>query len=602
MVTTDPSLPAHEPWLVVPSRLRVLVRRNEIWFALLAAAIGGASGALVAAAGFAATWLHERFFGIAPTQHLSSVGSVDGPLRLLIPAIGGLVLGLTALLIKRWRVGRPVDPIEANALHGGQMSLTDSLLITGQTILSNGVGASVGLEAGYTQIGAAVASRLGAAFRLRRGDMRMLVGCGAAGAIAAAFGAPLTGAFYAFEIIVGIYTIVGLAPIVAASISGLLVAQSLGFRQGFAGQAHVPPVVADGQLATLIVLAALCALGGIAIMRGVTLVEAAFKRSGIPGPLRPAVGGLAVGGLAILTPQVLSSGHGALFDLFGTQSVAIKTLATLILLKAIASSISLGAGFRGGLFFASLFLGAMLGRLYAELFAALDPALAPDVAISTIVGMAGLAVAVVGGPLTMGFLALETTGDFPITIMVLAASAVVSIVVRRTFGYSFATWRLHLRGEAVRSAHDIGWIRALTVGRLMRADVRTVRAETTIAAFRGLFPLGSTQRVAAIDANGRYAGMIAVPDAHLASLDAEAESTDLEALLRYRQNVLLPWMNIKEAAQMFEESESEALAVVDNPVSLHVVGLLTEAHVLRRYSEELDKARRDLSGENWIRD
>jgi CIC family chloride channel protein len=337
-------------------------------------------------------------------------------------------------------------------------------------------------------------------------------------------------------------------------------------------------------------------------MRGVTLVEAGFKRSRIPGALQPAIGGLVVGGLAYFTPQVLSSGHGALFELFENPDVAIRTLAVLILLKATASAVSLGAGFRGGLFFASLFLGAMLGRLYADVFATIYPSLAPDAGVSTVVGMAGLAVAVVGGPLTMGFLALETTGDFPLTIMVMAASAVVSLVVRQTFGYSFATWRLHLRGEAVRSAHDIGWVRLLTVGRLMRADVRTVRSDATIAAFRHDFPLGSTQRAVAVDAEGRYAGMIAVPDAHLASLDAEADTQDLGKLLRYEDHVLYPWMNIKEAAEVFEDSESEALAVVDSPNSRHVIGLLTEAHVLRRYSEELEKARRDLAGENWIRE
>jgi CIC family chloride channel protein len=342
-------------------------------------------------------------------------------------------------------------------------------------------------------------------------------------------------------------------------------------------------------------------VAGIAIMRGVTLVEAAFKKSRIPGMLQPAIGGLIVGGLAFFTPQVLSSGHGALFELFLKPDVPVRILAALILLKATASAVSLGAGFRGGLFFASLFLGAMIGRVYADVFAMLDPGFAPDAAVATVIGMGALAVAIVGGPLTMGFLALETTGDFPLTVMVLAASAVVSFFVRKTFGYSFATWRLHLRGEAVRSAHDIGWMRQLTVRRMMRADVRTVRSDMTIAAFRGEFPLGSTQRAIVVDASGRYVGMVAVPDAHLATLDATAETEDLQKLLRHQDDVLLPWMNVKEAAQLFEASESEALAVVDSPNARHVVGLLTEAHVLRRYSEELEKARRDLAGENWVR-
>ena len=98
------------------------------------------------------------------------------------------------------------------------MSLNDSLIVVVQTLLSNGVGASVGLEAGYTQIGSALASRLGRSFRVRRNDLRLLVGCGAAGAIAAAFNAPLTGAFYAFELVIGTYSLATLAPVVVSAL------------------------------------------------------------------------------------------------------------------------------------------------------------------------------------------------------------------------------------------------------------------------------------------------------------------------------------------------------------------------------------------------
>ena len=123
---------------------------------------------------------------------------------------------------------RPIDPIEANALHGGRMSMRDSIVVALQTMASNGFGASVGLEAGYTQLVAGIASRLGIGFRLRRGDLRMLVGCGAASAIAAAFGAPLTGAFYGFELIIGTYTAAALAPVLTASIAGVLVSHMFG--------------------------------------------------------------------------------------------------------------------------------------------------------------------------------------------------------------------------------------------------------------------------------------------------------------------------------------------------------------------------------------
>src|SRR5208337_1269369 len=119
---------------------------------------------------------------------------------------------------------------------------------------------------------------------------------------------------------------------------------------------------------------------------------------------------------------------------------------------------------------------------------------------------------------------LEATGSLPMTVAVLAACVVSSLTVRRTFGYSFATWRFHLRGEAIRSAVDVGWMRNLTVGRMMRREVRTVRADTTLAAFRRDFPLGAATQIIAVDDAGRYAGIILLAEAHAEPTKAETVS------------------------------------------------------------------------------
>jgi chloride channel protein, CIC family len=178
-----------------PQVLRALVRADEIWLVVLAAFLGCATGIAVYLMTETTQLVHETLFRISSTERLSAMASLDPVRTVLVPAIGGLVLGLVTLGIARVRPRRTVDPIEANALFGGRMSLNGSLIVVLQTIMSNGVGASVGLEAGYTQIGSALASRCGHAFRVRRNDLRLLVGCGAAAAIAGAFNAPLTGAF-----------------------------------------------------------------------------------------------------------------------------------------------------------------------------------------------------------------------------------------------------------------------------------------------------------------------------------------------------------------------------------------------------------------------
>src|SRR4051812_13496550 len=183
---------------------RIWVRGSEIALVALAILAGGASGLVASLMGGATHWLHVMLFGPGAQYGLSALRSA-GPF--LVPIMGGLLLGLLNLGLARWWPRAPSDPIEANALYGGRLSLANGAVVGAQNIVSNGFGASVGLEAAYAQAGGGLASRLGQAFGLRRADLRVLVGCGAAGAIAAAFGAPVTGAFYAFELILGSYTI-----------------------------------------------------------------------------------------------------------------------------------------------------------------------------------------------------------------------------------------------------------------------------------------------------------------------------------------------------------------------------------------------------------
>jgi CIC family chloride channel protein len=246
------------------------------------------------------------------------------------------------------------------------------------------------------------------------------------------------------------------------------------------------------------------------------------------------------------------------------------------------------------LFFATLFMGALGGRLYAAGVDLVWPGLALDPNVYAVIGMSALSASVIGGPLTMSFIALESTGNLWLTTVVLVAVMISTQITRELFGYSFATWRLHLRGETIRSAADVGWIRDLTVRRLMRPDVATVDAGIGIEAFRVKFPLGSKTQVVAVDATGRYVGLAVVAEAHAPDIDA---ARSLVGILHHRDFVLHPVMNIQEAIAVFDAAEAESLAVVEADGERRPVGILTEAHAMRRYAEESDKRRREAIGE-----
>jgi CIC family chloride channel protein len=591
-------------WRVVLRGLRrKSLRNNEIALILLSAALGVAVGLGVAAIEVVVTAIHGVNFALANDQHLSAGGALDWWRVLFVPMLGGLLSGGATMLIRRWRPREIVDAVEANALFGGKMSLIDSVNLAVLTLISSGFGASVGLEAAYTQLGAGLASSMGQRLRARRGDLRTLVGCGAAAAIAAAFNAPLAGAFYAFELVIGNYAPAILAPISVAALTGTLVIRSLfGSEAIFRLDAQVE--IAGLDYALFAGLGVVAAVVAIAAMTGVTRIERLVRRQGLPAWLRPCFGGVAVGLVATIYPQVLGSGHGAIQQVLD-QPLPWGILVGLVAAKGLASAISVGTGFRGGLFSSSLLLGSVFGgAAVVVLQAALSHAGFGDVALDrvayTLVGMGAMAAAIVGAPLTMIFLILELTGSFPAALGVMVGVIVASVVVRTTFGYSFATWRFHLRGKPIRGAFDIGWIEDLSVGRLMRRDFQTAPLGMTVAEFRARFPVAGPKRVFLLDRDGNYAGIVATADAYDPDLDDAPDRKAVDDLRGGVGQFLLPEHNVRIALGRFIGAETETLAVVRSARDLHLLGFLTEGYALRRYNQELERSRAEELGDRTL--
>jgi CIC family chloride channel protein len=573
-------------------RVQRWLRESEAAFILLATLVGAAAGLTTLAQGWLAHAMQRLIYGLTITR-LSAAAAIDQPWRLIALPLGGLAV----LAIGRWaarRGGAPVDVVEANALHGGRIPVGDNLLIAAQTILSNGCGASVGLEATYAQMGGGLASLLGQRLRLRRADLRRLVGAGAGAGVGAAFGTPLAGAFYAFEIVIGSYSIAEVAPVIAASLAGVLVLRWLGVEPYLvAFTSNDPRGLVN--YAAAVLLGLLCALLGIMVMRLVTAAERWMQALTRGSIWRPVLGGVLLIPVAMISPQALSAGHGALhLDLMARPAVGF--LLVILALKIVASVISLASGFRGGLFFASLFLGSLAGEAFAE---ALNMAGAMagwhvlfDPTDFALVGMAAFCVSVVGGPMTLALLMLETTRDFPLMGVVLTAALVSSAVTREAFGYSFSTWRLHVRGSDIRSPRDIGWKLDLTAGRMMRRDFVSVPAMATIAAFRAAVPLGSASKAVLTDADGGYRGIVQCAAAYASTLDP---AQMLAPLAGQTNHTLDPDTGIEAILALFDAEGADELAVVDP--DNRVIGVVSERHARRRYLDGIEAAQRRLFGE-----
>lgn len=580
---------ASAPWRL-PAVVRNFVRNREIGLVMVAVVIGLLSGLLVAIIWRLSEFAHAVLFNIPFDTRLSANGVISWQRTLLVPLGGAVILTIIGVFYAGRFKGRLADAIEANALYGGRVSMRGSLLISLQTLLSNGCGASVGLEAGYTQICAAFSSQIGQRLAARRADMRLLVACGAAGAISAAFTAPLAGAFFAFEVVLGAYTSASLVPVIASAVSSWLVMRNL-VHPSFLQIPGVPTPASVEMIGQTMLLGVLCAFFSILVMLAVAFSERVFQSISIwRGALRLVIGALLLSGLALLSPTVLGSGHGAMQLLLITNPTWLMLLTTLIL-KTLASAISLGAGFRGGLFFASLMLGSLIGQLYSTVLTPYFPDIALQPGTAAVAGMVALGTGVIGAPFSMICLALELTGDFWVTIGAVVAASMSALIVRELFGYSFATWRFHLRGETIRGPQDIGWVKQISAATLMRTDFPTAPDDLPIVEAQKLFPPGRVKHIVLRHVDGSYGGIVNSAELHGVPDPAEAV---LETLAQQRDQFLQPQVTVRDILAAFDRTEADVLVVIDNAEDRRAIGTVSEAHVLRTYSTELERRNQEV--------
>ncbi len=569
-------------------RLPSFLRENRPAQIFICVLMGALVGAITGLLHEFVSLCHRFAFMLGPEDHLSAVEHIDARLLFAVPALGGLFLGYVNREMKRRRSNDIVDPIEANAIYGGRMSVIDSLRLLAATLISNASGISVGMEAAYTQVGACCLSWTGQRLQLRREDRRIFVAAGAAAAISAAYNAPLAGAFYGYELVLGTYTIAALPQVTLCALTAALI-----LRLFTAGNPifslPIPNFnVSVGDYVACLAVGVVAAGVSIVTMKAVTRCEHMFRRLPFPEWARPAIGGLIVGALAYgLSAQVMGSGQGGI-DSHLHSDWSLRLLVILLVGKMLASAISIGSGFRGGLFSASLFLGCILGQICGLVAQQYMDVSKTGLETFMLAGTGSVAAAIIGAPMTMTFLVLEMTGSFPAMTAVLAGVLVASTVTRYSFGYSFSTWRFHLKGLGIKGAVDIGWIHELSMEKLMVPAAPTASVETSIDELRRQFPAaGSVRNVFLTDNKGVYHGVVSVADLHNPAGDVPDSEPGI-AIAKGVGFFLLPDQDIKAALKMFAEARIEELPIVANAKTRKLVGYVREAVLLKRYSQEME--------------
>jgi len=384
-------------------------------------------------------------FGEFDERLASAAAQLSAVHILAVPVIGGCIVALLLYLGERagWltqsRSQGVADVMEARAARAGRMKAAPGLLSAVIAAVSLGSGGSAGREGPAVHLGATLAAQVTRALDLPPRSARILLACGAAAAVAASFNAPVAGALFAFEVILGHYALRSIGPVAVASVTGAVLARiHFGPTPAFEMPAIAPATLIDfAAMVPLGLAAAALAIGFVFFTEGLAgRVNDAARRLDVPLWALPPAGGLLIGMIALVFPEVLGVGYEATSRALSGGYDAFF-LACLIAAKLLATAITLAFRFGGGVFSPSLYLGAMRGALYGAGATALFGEASSGAALFAVVGMGAVAGAVLGAPLSTTLIVFELTASYEASIALLVAVSLATVSMNAVTRGSF---------------------------------------------------------------------------------------------------------------------------------------------------------------------
>jgi CIC family chloride channel protein len=446
---------------------------SQVQFWFIALAIGIAAG--VAALFFrkAINALQHALYGVEDVRMLHSFAeSLPWYLILVIPICGGLVVGL----ILHWftpdgRVRSVADVIEGAALADGRVEQKAGLASALASLITLGSGGSSGREGPVVHLAAVISSRVSDWIKADGITGRDLLGCAVAAAVSASFNAPIAGAIFALEVVLRHFAVHAFAPIVIASAAGTVI-NRLEF-----GDVTEFSLGSDGVLAFYVELPAFMILGLLSGLIAVLFMRATFwaedlgtliqRLGGIPRWLRPAIAGVALGGLAIFFPHIIGVGYETTSAAL-TGELLLHEAIVFAILKAIAAAITIGGRMGGGVFSPSLMIGALTGLAFGLVATAIFPDVSGSETLYALAGMGAVAAAVLGAPISTTLIVFELTGDWQTGLAVMVAVSLSTAVASRLVDRSFFLTQLERRNIHLAAGPQAYLLAMFRVGKVMR--------------------------------------------------------------------------------------------------------------------------------------
>ncbi|GAB5375441.1 MAG: chloride channel protein [Acuticoccus sp.] len=512
----------------------VTSRDPALWF--LALLVGAAVGGAAVLFRFGISAVQWSWLGTVSESIIAEVRALPWWFVVAAPMVGGLFVGLlNQYVLTGRRPGAVADVIEASARGGAGLGLRQGLWSAFATVVSLGSGASAGREGPVIHLGGTLASGLTHIMKLEPKAARVVLACGVASAISASFNAPIAGVLFAHEVVLRHYAISAFVPIVIASVAGTLAGR---YFIGDVAAFEIPSYTIGSywEMPAFALLGVCAAIVAIAFQFALIMFDQSARAIVMPTWLRPVVGGLLVGTIGVFVPEILGVGYDAT-DTALRGGFALHTMLLLLVVKILATAITLASRFGGGIFSPALYLGAMTGGAFGIIAASVFPDLASDHGLYAILGMGAVASALLGAPVSTAVIVFELTGGYALSIALLLTVSIATGLHLAVHGRSFFLYQLETRGVVLADGPHRYFLKTVKVSAFMTARE-----------------------------------------------DAEPLAGDSE------EAMLCDTDSLETALRLFNETGLDTLTVVDARERTRVVGAVNHVQALRAYNRRLEEA------------
>jgi len=506
---------------------------------------------------------------------------------IIIPAIGGLFVGPMIYFFAREAKGHGVPEVmEAVAMRGGRIRPIVVVIKSLASSICIGSGGSVGREGPIVQIGSALGSSLGQILHMSDDRTRNLVACGAAGGIAATFNAPLAGVFFALEVILGEFSVGYFSTVVISSVTASVIGRI------FLGNELAFPVLPYSmvnplELLLYAILGVASAFVAVAFTHILYKFEDVFDAWRFPEYLKPVVGGLGMGIMGLYFPDLFGVGYEAIERALLGEIVA-GTVLLLLVLKVVATSLTIGSGGSGGVFAPSLFIGSMLGAAYGIAVHRWLPTLTAAPGAYALVGMAAVFAGAARAPITSILILFEMTDDYRIILPLMFATVISTLLSEHLSGESIYTLKLARRGIRLERGHDIDVMQGITVGEAMTSNPETVSVNTTLRELSDRFATSHYHGYPVLDEEGRLCGVVTLQDLEYVTRHGERPPRALVGQICTRDPlVAYPDEPLWAALKRIGTRDIGRLPVVSREDPTRLVGLIRGNDIIRAYNKAI---------------